>query len=118
MIINGTWSYVVNITLNNFEIKTTLSALKPVRAEAVKSEDAMIKDLLVNKFRLHEVHSYIWCDGKKYKKLGIDVENNVRILNIPTPENGTVRNSMISRRTWVCLFLIPNLYPSTKILNC
>ncbi len=80
---------------DNFEIKTTLSALKPVRAEAVKSEDALIKDLLVNKFKLHEVHSYIWCDGKKYKKLGIDVEENCTILNIPTPENGTIRNSMI-----------------------
>ncbi len=80
---------------DNFEITTTLSALKPVRAEAVKSEDVLVKDLLVNKFKLHEVHSYIWCDGKKYKKLGIDVEENCRILNIPTPENGTVRNSMI-----------------------
>ena len=80
---------------DNFEITTTLSALKPVRAEAVKSEDALIKDLLVNKFNLHEVHSYIWCDGKKYKKLGIEVEDNCRILNIPTPENGTIRNSMI-----------------------
>ena len=80
---------------DNFAITTTKSALKPVRAEAVKSEDALVKDLLVNKFNLHEVHSYIWCDGKKYKKLGIDVEDNCRILNIPTPENGTIRNSMI-----------------------
>lgn len=80
---------------DNFEIKTTRSALRPVRAEKVKSEDATVKDLLVNKFNLHEVHSYIWCDGKKYKKLGIEVEENCRILNIPTPENGTIRNSMI-----------------------
>lgn len=80
---------------DNFAITTTKSALKPIRAEAVKSEDALIKDLLVNKFNLHEVHSYIWCDGKKYKKLGIEVEDNCRILNIPTPENGTIRNSMI-----------------------
>ncbi len=80
---------------DNFDITTTKSALKPVRAEKVKSEDALIKDLLVNKFNLHEVHSYIWCDGKKYKKLGIEVEDNCRILNIPTPENGTIRNSMI-----------------------
>ncbi|MCD7827884.1 MAG: phenylalanine--tRNA ligase subunit beta [Clostridiales bacterium] len=80
---------------DNFEITTTKSPLRPVRAEAVKSEDALIKDLLVNKFNLHEVHSYIWCDGKKYKKLGIEVEENCRILNIPTPENGTLRNSMI-----------------------
>ncbi|MBQ8210191.1 MAG: phenylalanine--tRNA ligase subunit beta [Clostridia bacterium] len=80
---------------DNFAITTTKSALKPIRAEAVKSEDAIVKDLLVNKFNLHEVHSYIWCDGKKYKKLGIEVEDNCRILNIPTPENGTIRNSMI-----------------------
>lgn len=80
---------------DNFKITTTKSALKPVRAEKVKSEDALIKDLLVDKFNLHEVHSYIWCDGKKYKKLGIEVEENCRILNIATPENGTIRNSMI-----------------------
>ncbi len=80
---------------DNFEITTTKSDLKPIRAETVKSEDAIIKDLLVNKFNLHEVHSYIWCDGKKFKRLGIDVEDNCRILNIPTPENGTIRNSMI-----------------------
>ncbi len=80
---------------DNFEIKTSKSPLRPVRAENVKSEDALIKDLLVNKFNLSEVHSYIWCDGKKFKKLGIETPQNVRIVNIPTPENGTIRNSMI-----------------------
>lgn len=80
---------------DNFKIVTTRSPLKPVRAEVCKDEDYRLKDLLVDKFNLHEVHSYIWCDGKKYKKLGIDVEDNVRILNIATAENGTVRNSMI-----------------------
>ncbi len=80
---------------DNFDIVTTRSLLKPVRRSVNKDEDASIKNLLVQKFGLHEVHSYIWCDGKKYKKLGIDVEDNVRILNIPTPENGTMRNSML-----------------------
>ena len=80
---------------DNFEIKTTKSALAPVRMERGKTEEAQIKDILVRNFALHEVHSYIWCDGKKYKKLGIDVEEGVRILNIATPENGTMRNSML-----------------------
>ena len=80
---------------DNFAITTTRSALHPVRAEVYKTEEALIKDILVNKFNLHEVHSYIWCDGKKFKRLGLDVEENVRILNIPTPENGTVRNAMV-----------------------
>lgn len=80
---------------DNFDITTTGSLLKPVRKSVSKDEDYCIKNLMVQRFSMHEVHSYIWCDGKKYKKLGIDVEDNVRILNIPTPENGTLRNSMM-----------------------
>ena len=80
---------------DNFEITTTKSALYPVRASVLKSDSDLIKDILVRNYAMHEVHSYIWCDGNKYKKLGIDVEDNVKILNIATPENGTIRNSMI-----------------------
>ena len=80
---------------DNFEITTTKSALYPVRATEEKRDVEMMKDILVQRYMLNEVHSYIWCDGAKYKKLGIDVEKNVSILNIATPENGTLRNSML-----------------------
>ena len=79
---------------DNFEYVTTKSALRPIRRERVQVESAAIKDILVKEYALHEVHSYIWSDGKKYKKLGIEVPENVRILNIPTPENGTLRRTM------------------------
>ena len=80
---------------DNFEITTTKSALYPVRDSVAKSDGDMMRDILVQHYMMHEVHSYIWCDGAKYKKLGIDVEENVTILNIATPENGTLRNSML-----------------------
>ncbi len=80
---------------DNFEIKTTDSLLKPVRASAGRTDSYAIKNILVQRFGLHEVHSYIWQDGRKYSKLGIDVAENVRILNMTTPENGTLRRSMI-----------------------
>lgn len=80
---------------DNFEITTTKSSLIPVRETVEKREERRTKDILVQKYSLNEVHSYIWCDGKKYKKLGIDVEDNVKILNISTSENGTIRNSML-----------------------
>ncbi|MBR3954738.1 MAG: phenylalanine--tRNA ligase subunit beta [Clostridia bacterium] len=80
---------------DNFEITTTSSNLFPVRKAASKTEDNAIKDILVKKFAAHEVHSYIWCDGIKYKKLGIEIEDNVRILNIASPENSVIRNSML-----------------------
>lgn len=80
---------------DNFEIKTTKSALKPVKLSDGKREDNLIKDILVKKEKLHEVHSYIWCDEKKYKKLGIEVEDNVKIQNISTSGNGVLRNSLL-----------------------
>ena len=80
---------------DNFEIKTTKSALKPVRQDQGKDDEAQIKDILVKKFGMHEVHSYIWYDGKKMKKLGMDIDENVRILNMATPENGTLRSTML-----------------------
>ncbi len=80
---------------DNFEISTTDSLLKPVRPSTGRSDLYAIKNILVQRFGLHEVHSYIWQDGKKYGKIGIDVSENVRILNIATPENGTLRCSMI-----------------------
>ncbi len=80
---------------DNFEITTTRSALTPVRETVMHRDSELIKDILVQRYMMNEVHSYIWCDGAKYKKLGIDVEENVTILNIATPENGTIRNSML-----------------------
>ena len=80
---------------DNFDITTTRSALTPVRETVMHRDSEVIKDILVQRYMMNEVHSYIWCDGNKYKKLGIDVEENVTILNIATPENGTIRNSML-----------------------
>ena len=80
---------------DNFEITTTSSNLFPVRKAVSKTEDNAIKDILVKKFAAQEVHSFIWCDGIKYKKLGIEIEDNVRILNIASPENSVIRNSML-----------------------
>ena len=80
---------------DNFNITTTLSPLAPVRTEAQKSDETRTKDLLVNEFALHEVHSYIWSDSAKDKLLGIETPVNVRLLNAQTPEHTSFRISMI-----------------------
>lgn len=80
---------------DNFEITTTRSPLKPVPNDYGRLEDEEAKDILVKTFGLHEIHSYLWCDGRKFKKLGIDVEDNVKVLNIENSDNGTLRNSML-----------------------
>ncbi len=80
---------------DNFKISTTASPLKPVPNDYAQLEDAEIKDILVKKYGFHEVHSYVWCDGRKFKKLGIEVEDNVKVLNIENSDNGVLRNSML-----------------------
>ena len=80
---------------DNFEIKTTRSALYPVRRSRQNTDDNRAKDILVASYTLHEVHSYIWNDKAKNKELGIEPEANVRILNAGTPDHDTLRSSMI-----------------------
>ena len=61
---------------DNFEINTTRSPLYPVRMDEVKSDEEKIKDMLVKKYNLHEVHSYVWAYSDEQKALGIPVEEN------------------------------------------
>lgn len=80
---------------DNFEVKTTRTAIKPVRRSAANLCDNFAKDILVQRYHLHEVNSYIWYDSKKLKKLGITPDQNVRLVNAMTPENEVIRSSMI-----------------------
>ena len=80
---------------DNFEIKTTRSPLVPRLEEPVHCAERRIRDMLVLRYGLHEVQSYVWCDNKKYAALHIDVEDNVRVINAQTVDNSVLRNSMI-----------------------
>ncbi len=80
---------------DNFKIETTLSPLFPVRKEAIKTDVNRAKDILVQRYNLHEVHSYIWCDAAKYRELKIDVPENPRLINAQTPDHATLRASIV-----------------------
>ncbi len=79
---------------DNFEIKTTVSPLYPQRKSAGNKADNFVKDILVQSYRLHEVHSYIWQDIKKCRILGIEPEENVKLINAQTPDHEIIRRSM------------------------
>ncbi len=80
---------------DNFDINTTRSPLYPVRAEAIKSTEDRVKDMLVKKWNLHELHSYVWAYNDEMKDLGLPVEDNVRLANATNPNIETIRNSII-----------------------
>ena len=44
-----------------------------------------MKDALVKRFGLHEVHTYLWCDAKKLNDLKIPLPDNLRLPNGMNP---------------------------------
>ena len=80
---------------DNFEINTTRSPLYPVRMDVVKEDEDKIKDILVKRYSLHEVHSYVWAYYDEHRELGIPVEPNIRLANATNPNIETIRRSMI-----------------------
>lgn len=80
---------------DNFEIKSTMSLLTPIRHDVNREDEYRIKQLLAERFSLHEVHSYIWYESKLNKEIGIVTEPNIRIINSVTAENDTIRSTMI-----------------------
>lgn len=80
---------------DNFDVHTALAPLYPVRAAEEKTAEDKIKDILVKRFSLHEVHSYVWAYYDEYKELGIEVEDNVQLANAANPNIKTLRRSIV-----------------------
>lgn len=80
---------------DNFDVHTANAPLYPVRADAEKTVEDKIKDILVKRFSLHELHSYVWIYYDEMKALGIEPENNIKIVNATNPNIETIRKSII-----------------------
>ncbi len=80
---------------DNFDVHTAKAPLYPVRAQIEKSDEDRIKDILVKRFSLHELHSYVWAYYDEYKALGIEIEKNVDLVNATNPNIKTIRSSVI-----------------------
>ena len=80
---------------DNFDVNTTRSPLYPVRMDVVKEDEDKIKDILVKRYSLHELHSYVWAYYDELKELGIEVEPNIKLANATNPNIETIRKSMI-----------------------
>jgi len=80
---------------DNFDVHTANAPLYPVRADVEKTVEDKIKDILVKRFSLHEVHSYVWAYYDEYKSLGIEIEDNIKLINATNPNIETIRKSII-----------------------
>ena len=80
---------------DNFDVHTTRSPLYPIRPAIDKTDEDAIKDLLVKRYSLHEVHSYVWNYYDELKALGIEPEGVIKLANATNPNIETIRASMI-----------------------
>ncbi len=80
---------------DNFDIHTVETPLYPVRPDEEKSVEDKIKDILVKRYSMHELHSYIWAYADEYKALGIEVEDNIKIAQAVNPNIETIRKSIV-----------------------
>lgn len=80
---------------DNFEVNTALAPLYPIRPETEKTVEDRIKDILVKSFDMHELHSYVWQYYDEYKSLGIEIEDNIKLINATNPNIETLRRSIV-----------------------
>ena len=80
---------------DNFDINTVVAPSYPVRADVEKTDEERIKDILVKRFSMHELHSYVWQYFDEYKALGIEIEDNVELINATNPNIKTIRRSIV-----------------------
>ena len=85
---------------DNFDVNTAVTPLYPIRIATEKTVEEKIKDLLVKRYSMHEVHSYIWAYYDEYRELGISVEDNIKLVNATNPNIETIRKSIIP--TQIC----------------
>ncbi len=101
---------------DNFDIHTASAPLYPVRAAEEKTMEDKIKDILVKRFSLHEVHSYVWAYHDEYKELGIEIEDNIKLINATNPNIETIRKSIVP--TQLCQVKVNTSYaPSFGIFE-
>ena len=80
---------------DKFDVNTAVSPLYPVRPQTEKTVEERIKDILVKRYSMHELHSYVWAYHDEYKALGMDVEKNVELINAANPNIKTLRRSIV-----------------------
>ncbi len=80
---------------DNFDIHTASAPLYPVREAVEKTLEDNIKDILVKRYSMHELHSYVWAYYDEYKALGIEVEDNIKLAGASNPNIETIRKSIV-----------------------
>ncbi len=79
---------------DNIEPVTNLWPLTPLKKDEMRQLEYDLKDILAIKYGMHEVHSYVWYDTQLNSQLGINVKDNLKIVNGIVRLDNTLRREM------------------------
>ena len=79
---------------DNFEIRPSENVLYPIPETTNRRDDFGVKTLLADRYGMHEVHSYLWSDSRKLAQIGIEVEENVKLINSMSTDWTILRRNM------------------------
>ena len=79
---------------DNIVPRTNLWKVSPVREDETRTLEYASKKLLAEKYGLSEIHSYVWYDTKLNNELGIEVKDNLKIVNGLNKLDSTLRYNM------------------------
>lgn len=80
---------------DNIVPQTNLWKVEPVKEDSLRELEYNIKTLLAQKYGMSEVHSYVWYDTKLNSELGIEVHDNLKIVNGLSKLDSTLRYNMV-----------------------
>ncbi len=80
---------------DNIIPQTNYWPIKLVREDEERVMEYEVKKLLATKYGMSEIHSYVWYDTEKNRELGIEVKDNLKIVNALNKSDSTLRETML-----------------------
>mgnify|MGYP004499823333 CR=1 FL=1 len=79
---------------DNIEPTTSMWKVSPVQMDSSRELEYSSKELLAIKYGMNEIHSYVWYDTQANQELGIEVKDNIKIVNGIVRLDNTLRREM------------------------
>lgn len=79
---------------DNIEPTTSMWKVSPVQMDSSRELEYSSKELLATKYGMNEIHSYVWYDTQANQELGIEVKDNIKIVNGIVRLDNTLRREM------------------------
>ena len=79
---------------DNIEPKTNYWKISPLEVDPARELEYSSKELLAKKYGMSEVHSYVWYNSELNQEIGIEVKDNLKIVNGIVRLDNTLRREM------------------------